>query len=158
MDIFKQLMRDEDTERDKDGFHIAYKCSSGAWTIGYGHNFDANPIAGVTKSTRLTEDQAVRILRDDVTKITSKLFRNMPWMLKLDDARKGVFINMAFNMGVNGLLKFKKTLKLAQEGDYTKASVEMLNSDWTDQVGDGVGGCFDRAERLSKQMDTGVWQ
>ncbi|MNR52556.1 hypothetical protein D3C85_1724170 [compost metagenome] len=58
---------------------------------------------------------------------------------------------MAFNLGVEGLLKFKNTLRLVEIGDYKSASVEMLNSAWARQVGN-------RAKRLSKQMLTGEWQ
>ena len=52
---------------------------------------------------------------------------------------------MAFNMGTNGLLKFKKTLALIESGDYQTASAEMLNSRWAKQVGS-------RAEKLSERM------
>ena len=57
---------------------------------------------------------------------------------------------MAFNLGVNGLLGFRKTLALIEAGDYTKASVEMLDSKWARQV-------KGRATRLSEQMRTGKW-
>ena len=151
MDIFQQLTRDEGTKRDKDGYHIAYKCSGGFWTIGKGHNLDANPIPGITKDSRLTDAQADAILRDDVAKVEQQLQRNLPWVTRLDDARKGVLINMAFNLGIGGLLTFKNTLARVAEGDYTAAARGMLASKWATQVGA-------RATRLAKQMETGARQ
>ena len=41
---------------------------------------------------------------------------------------------MAFNLGVQGLLAFKHTLKLIEEGKTTQASIEMMDSKWAKQV------------------------
>jgi lysozyme len=62
-----------------------------------------------------------------------------------------VLVNMAFNMGINGLLGFKHTLELVRTGNYADAADAMLNSKWAEQVGP-------RAKRLSEQMRTGEWQ
>ncbi len=35
---------------------------------------------------------------------------------------------MCFNLGINGLLNFKNTLKLIENGQYSKASVELMDS------------------------------
>jgi len=58
---------------------------------------------------------------------------------------KMVLIDMAFNLGVNGLLKFKKTLEFIKNGKFINASNEMLNSAWKFQVGQ-------RAYDLSNQL------
>ena len=58
---------------------------------------------------------------------------------------------MAFNIGIYGLLGFKKFLSLCEAMSYTDASEEMLNSKWAEQVGA-------RAHRLSLQMRSGEWQ
>jgi lysozyme len=57
---------------------------------------------------------------------------------------------MCFNIGLVGLLKFKKALLLVKAGDYTKASIEMLDSKWSKDVGN-------RALELSTQMKSGVY-
>ena len=44
-------------------------------------------------------------------------------------------IDMAFNMGVPRLLKFKKMWAAIHEGDFATASEEMLDSRWSTQVG-----------------------
>ena len=63
---------------------------------------------------------------------------------------KSVLIDLGFNMGVNCLLGFKKTLVLVAGGKYPEAAVEMMDSQWARQVGR-------RAERLSQMMRSGEW-
>ena len=58
---------------------------------------------------------------------------------------------MAFQLGIDGLLKFKNTLNLIEAGDYETASKEMLNSLWAKQTPE-------RAKRLSEQIRTCQWQ
>ncbi len=58
---------------------------------------------------------------------------------------------MAFQLGVTGLLGFVTTLKLVRDGKYEEASKQMLSSEWASQTPA-------RAQRLSVQMKTGVWQ
>ena len=58
--------------------------------------------------------------------------------------------NMAFNMGVAGLLEFRQMLAEVQTADWPGAAAEMLSSKWATQVGD-------RAHRLALQMTTGEW-
>ena len=69
--------------------------------------------------------------------------------------RRGLKLNMAFNLGVDGLLKFKNTLALlrsAIEGhaSYARVADGMLNSLWAKQVGR-------RADELARQMRTGEY-
>jgi len=62
-----------------------------------------------------------------------------------------VLVNMAFQLGVVGLLQFKDTLTNVREGNYSGAAAAMLLSKWREQTPD-------RAKRLATQMETGVWQ
>ena len=55
---------------------------------------------------------------------------------------------MAFNLGVQGLLKFRNTLGMVRDGDYDGAARGMLASLWARQV-------KGRATRLADQMRTG---
>ena len=61
--------------------------------------------------------------------------KSLGFFKTLPETAKIVLIDMAFNMGVNGLLKFKNTLSLIEKGQYIAASNEMLNSSWKNQVG-----------------------
>jgi lysozyme len=61
-----------------------------------------------------------------------------------------VLVGMAFQMGTEGLLKFKNTLAMVQAGDYESAAKGMLQSLWARQTPE-------RAARMAKQMRTGEW-
>jgi len=74
----------------------------------------------------------------------------LPWMEKLNDARQAVLIGMAFQMGMKGLLQFKRALGSIEDGHYNKAAAEMMDSAWARQT-------FGRAARMAQQMETGEW-
>ena len=132
-------------------------CTSGAKeTIGYGYNLSANPLRlssleiNHAHTSGMNEVEAERLLKLMISKCTDQLEAAIPFINKLDTVRQDCLINMCFNMGMVGLLKFKKTLLLIEAGDYTKASIEMLNSKWSKDVGN-------RALELSTQMKSGVY-
>jgi lysozyme len=50
----------------------------------------------------------------------------LPWWAYLGDVRKRVLVNMAFNLGIAGLLKFENTLALIRSGSYAQAAAEMV--------------------------------
>lgn len=136
MNILDQLKRDE-------GLRLTpYKDSVGKTTIGYGRNLD---------DVGISTEEANSLLLNDVERTTNDLSKHIPWIAGLDEARQGVLLNMAFNMGLQSLLLFKKTLALVQSGDYDKAADAMLESRWAEQVGA-------RAQRLSVQMRSGEYQ
>ena len=140
--IIDQLKRDE-------GFRSTpYIDSRGFQTIGYGHNLVANPMQGMIS---LGEAEATALLGRDVERISAFLQQKLPWVVNLDDARYGVLQNMAFNMGVPGLLDFHHDLSDTQAGRYVQSATDMKNSAWYTQVGE-------RAQRLVKQMLSGEWQ
>lgn len=143
-DIFSQLKRDEGTKL------FLYKDDRGFDTIGTGHNCDANPLP-FDVSDGITPAQNDQILTQDVNRTRAKLIAALPWSIKLDDARFGVFLNMSFNMGVGGLLNFHHDITDTMAGNYVQAAADMQQSAWYNQVGA-------RAVRLCEQMRTGVWQ
>ena len=95
-----------------------------------------------------TEAEAIYLLRSDIEAIWRELARRWPTVATLDEVRRDVCVDMAFNLGVNGFLKFRKTIGYIDDGKYRTASAEMLRSAWADQVGN-------RAVRLSEMMATG---
>ena len=122
-----------------------YKDHLGYSTIGVGRLIDKRKGGGIT------EEESAYLLNNDVTKIVEQLDKRLSWWTKLDDARKGVLVNMAFQMGVDGLLGFKNTLKMIESGQYDAAAKGMLQSKWASQTPS-------RAKRMAEQMRTGVWQ
>jgi lysozyme len=136
-ELTKQLRGDEGERA------CVYPDSLGILTIGVGRNVDKDHGGG------LRPDEIAYLLNNDIDDRIEALTRALPWFQNLDDARKGVLLNMSF-MGVQKLLAFKKTLTLVQQGKYADAAEEMLDSLWAKQVGA-------RAKRLSDQMRTGTW-
>lgn len=134
-----QLRRDEGVKDH------AYTDSEGYLTIGVGRLIDRR------KGGRLRPHEIDYLLDNDVAEKEGELRAKLPWYDDLDEARRGVLLNMAFNLGVEGLLKFVRTLESVRLGRYAQAAEQMLQSKWARQVGP-------RAERLSKQMRTGLWQ
>ena len=123
----------------------AYKDSLGFLTIGYGRLIDKAKGGGITKQ------EAEYLLSHDIAYKLGQLYAQLPWIDKLNDARKGVLLNMAFQLGVQGLMGFKNTLAKIEAGDYEGASNSMLQSKWATQTPE-------RAKRMAEQMRTGQWQ
>jgi len=115
-----------------------YRCPAGYLTIGVGRNLD-------TKG--LSKEEALFLLRNDIEEITSQL-EKYEWYRGLDDVRKKVVIDMAFNLGIYGLLSFKRMIQALNCYDYDTAADEMVDSAWYHQVGT-------RARRLVEMMRTG---
>ena len=101
-----------------------YRCTSGASTIGIGWNLDAG----------ITWEEAVMIFRHRLDGIQASLRASLPWFGGLNEARQAALVSMAFQMGLSGLLSFKRTLATMASGDWEKASREMLNSKWARQT------------------------
>lgn len=156
-----QLMRHESLRLD------VHLCPRGKHTVGWGHNLEANPVPGIPLQLgyRINIDQAERLLVADILISGNAVQTRWPWTLILDAARMSVLVNMSFNMGADKLAKFRQTLALVQAGDYAGASLEMLRSDWAEQVGDyapdspkGIkNNRPGRAWELSRQMRAGEW-
>jgi lysozyme len=131
-----QLVRDEELRLKP------YPDSVGKLTIGVGRNLSDKGISF---------QEAQLLLANDIADATADLQAKLPWTAALDDVRKGALLNMAFNMGLGGLLEFHDFLAKMQAGNFSGAAGAMLDSLWARQVGP-------RATRLSIQIQTGVWQ
>ena len=123
----------------------AYEDSLGYLTIGYGRLIDRAKHGGIS------EAEAEYLLQNDVSIVLSALHRNIIFFDSLCVPRQAVLVNMAFQMGIAGLLKFKKTLTLIEMGAYDGAADGMLKSLWAKQTPN-------RAAEMAEQMRTGQWQ
>ena len=123
----------------RDGRHMPYKDTVDKLTIGYGRNLTDRGISEQEARSMLVND-----IQDVINELRAKLF----YFDSLDDVRQEILVDMGFNLGVPGLLKFRTTLGYVQEGEYALASKAMLDSLWADQVGY-------RAQELSQMMATG---
>jgi lysozyme len=136
--LIKQLRRDEGEKLS------AYQDHLGYWTIGVGRLIDAK------KGGSISKEESAYLLNNDIDSKVKELRSRIFWFDSLDEARQGVLTNMAFQLGVPGLLGFKNTLEQVRLGNYSNAAQMMLESKWAQQTPE-------RAKRLSKQMLEGEW-
>lgn len=115
-----------------------YMCTAGKMTIGYGYNLEDN---------EFPKSIAEQLLTHNIMTCAEKL-SNYNWFNNLDNVRQRVIINMTFNLGLNGMFKFKKMIAAIKDKNFELASKEMLDSRWALQVGG-------RANRLSDTMREG---
>ena len=137
-----------------------YKDTLGIDTIGIGRNLEDR---GITKQELdeldipsidhvykygITEADAVYLATNDVQIVEEELVRAHPCVDRLDSVRQLICIDMAFNMGVPRLCKFKKMWAAIEAEDYPTAAKEMLDSRWAKQV-------KGRATKLANAMHNG---
>lgn len=131
-----------------------YKDSMGVWTGGWGHNLEVDPTGvpdGVDLASWLIpEELAEQWFNKDFNKALFGCLEKIPFFGVLSDVRQAALVNMAFNLGIKGLLKFKLTLGALESGAYYEAARQMIDSHWARQVGV-------RASELVFQMLTGEW-
>ena len=80
--------------------------------------------------TYITKQEAEPILRNRIQTITAELRRRLSFFRQLPEDIQSVLVEMAYQLGIPGLLKFRKTLKFLALGQYSEASEEMLDSKW----------------------------
>jgi lysozyme len=139
MDLIARCLAD--LKRHEGFRQFPYRDTRGILTIGYGRNLESRGI---------TEQEASYLLENDVLRALYGLRERLPWFTQLDPARQAVLVNMAVNLGLNGLLRFRKTLAAIEARDFTTAAQEMLRSRWAEQVPR-------RAAELAQVMEKGKW-
>jgi len=122
----------DDLKSDEGWRSKGYLDHLGVPTIGYGF-------------TWLTKEEGEFLLNNRVQLVYSHLsmqidgFENMPPMVQR------ALINMAYQLGIEGLLKFRKTIQHIKAGRYKEAADEALDSLWAKQTPN-------RAKRVTNWM------
>lgn len=118
-ELVKQLKRHE-------GFRAKpYRCTEGYLTVGYGLNLDEG----------VTENEAHMLLVNKLNALWNELnneFNDVWW--RLSAPRQAVLLNMAYNLGVRGLAKFKRMWAAIREDRNEDVIKEMLDSRYAKQV------------------------
>jgi lysozyme len=112
IDIAIQRLKIEEGFRSR-----AYDDIDGNKTLGYGFNVGAG----------ISVYAATALLQAQVEEIKSQLSAQ-PFMQGLDDVRASVLLDVAFNIGVQGLLKFHNTLAAVEAKDWQTAHDGLLAS------------------------------
>jgi lysozyme len=128
-------------------------------TIGVGRNLDdigirpaESKVLGITTQSAMrngiSHDQALDLLDNDILDREQALDKRLSWWRTLSDVRQRALLNLAFQLGVNGLLTFKATLAALQAGAYATAASGIRNSLYARQVPA-------RAERIAHMIEMG---
>lgn len=136
-----QLKKDLIAEEAK--IPYAYQDSKGLWTIGVGHLIDKS------RGGKLSDRIIDLILEEDIIDRIEALQKVFPWIHNLSEPRQHVLVQMAFQMGTPGLLKFKRTLSAIEDGEFKAAAKFMLQSKWAREDSPN------RAKRLAAIMENG---
>lgn len=106
-----------------------YTDTLGFRTVGFGHRLTSSELKDKVKCVSPTT--AVGLLRQDYNLATASVETRYPWA---EGEVKLVLINMTYQMGSNGVSKFKKSLACFKIPDFDCAAAELLDSRWATQT------------------------
>ena len=124
----------------------AYKCSAGVLTIGYGHT------GGVTETDTITQDDANKLLQEDVAKFEEYVDDNV--IVELNQGQFDALVAWTFNLGP-GNLRESTMLKKLNEADYTSVPNEMKR--WNKAGGKTLDGLVRRRQAESLLFESKEW-
>lgn len=128
-----------------EGFRAApYQDTRGKWTIGMGTRLKD----GFDPAMRVTEDQAKETMTGDLSRIMTSLDAAKPAWRQYPPETQEALLDMAYNMGTSGLMKFEKMFAALDAGDAGTAAAEVRNSNYFTQVGN-------RARENAARVGTG---
>ena len=119
-----------------------YTDTVGVTTIGYGRAIGR---VGISR------DEAELMFANDVGRVLRGLDMALPWWRTLDEVRQAALCEMAYQLGLNGVMNFRKMRTALREGEYDRAADEALDSKWHAQTPK-------RCERVARMFRTGEWQ
>lgn len=97
------------------------------WVIGFGH--DITEFAAKNDYPNgISYDDAEKFLESDIATAKISVARELPWTLGMDDARLSALIELAFWIGIGGLMKFTHMLTAMRNQDWSMAANQLLDS------------------------------
>lgn len=154
-----------------------YKDTVGKWTVGIGYNVDDRGLAPLSaalgrtitmsylRDVGLTLGEARIVLRIDLKNFEAGARKRFPLYDKLNEVRQRVVVDLAFNIGTKaaGFVSAIGAVTAAlQQTDpriiqlcWDASCYHLMDSLWANQVDDGLGGRFGRADRLCQMLRTG---
>jgi lysozyme len=106
----------------------AYQDHLGYWTIGYGRLIDPSRGGGISQK------EGELLLHNDIATRITALHQRLPYFQRLPSKVKQALANMSFQLGVNGLLGFRRMLAAVERKDWVAARREALDSNWARQT------------------------
>ena len=133
-------------EIDEGVVHEIYLDHLGLPTFGIGHLvLESDPEHGKAVGTPVDEDRCIEAFESDLESVLSDCTILYPDFDDLPEEVKQIIANMMFNMGRPRLTKFRMMKDAVDNGDWSEAADQMVDSRWYAQVGK-------RAERLVDRM------
>ena len=115
----------EDRIRAHEGYStVPYKDSRELLTVGIGRCINRVPFSA---------DEIELMFQNDLKRAKAGAETFYVYQ-HLNEVRRGVLIEMVFQMGVKGVGTFKGFLSYALQCQYAKAAAEMIDSKWHDQT------------------------
>ena len=95
-------------------------------TLGYGRNLTDN---GISKQ------EAIVMLQNDIDRAKAD-YHKLPAAVRdnCNTIRREVLVEMIFQLGLGGVLKFKRMLRAIQNNDFERAASEQIDSLWGRQT------------------------
>ena len=129
-----------------------YQCTAGKDTIGIGHNLTAHPTFNGEKIPNKITKEFAELLFDNDLKYTYEILKiRFPLVETLAPAHRDAVLNMAFQLGVDGLLGFKRMIDAIVAGKFDEAAKHALDSKWAKLD------TPHRAKRVAWQLKTGFY-
>ena len=134
----EQLKIDEGIKYEVYEDHLGYA------TFGIGHLITtADEEYGWPVGTKVTPKRVNEVFQTDVQTYIKETQKVFPDLINKPDLIQIVLVNMCFNLGAPRLGKFRKFISAINDEQWIEAAVEMMDSNWANQVGP-------RAERLKQ--------
>lgn len=103
---------------------FAYQDHLGYWTIGYGFLIDPQKGGGLPRHIgEIWLKYAAEIRYEELRK-------RLPWLDDMPESVQRALGNMAYQMGVHGVLGFPNMLQSLQDRDWEAAADHGLDSEW----------------------------
>jgi lysozyme len=125
--IKKQLIIDEGVRLD------VYEDSLGNLTVGVGHLVQEKD--QLTFGQVITQKHCDALFAADLSRTIYSCERDIDGWNAFPDEIQEILVNMAYNLGITGLLKFVNTLKFLRNHQYDEAADALIDSRWYTQVG-----------------------
>ena len=137
--------------KEKEGFRDQpYRCPTGHWTIGYGHNLEGDKVNyhWINEEKKISVKDAEFLLSQDVAEAIGNLRRVFSKFNDFSEKRQIALIDMMFNMGMATFLEFVKMIYSIEIDDWQGAAWHALDSTYAKQVGP-------RAVEVAKMLKEG---
>lgn len=132
--------------KEFEGFKAqAYLCPANVWTIGYGTT------SGVKKGQMVTEEQAIKLLQDDLAKF-EKAVKNLV-RVPLNQDQFDALVAFVYNIGV-GAFSRSTLLSLLNQGNYEAVPEQLLR--WNKAGGRVLNGLTRRRQAEGKLFKSEV--